>query len=68
MVPGFGQKESKEFFPIFKDCAESLSTKWLEAIENGEGQTVVLNVLAWFERGALDAIGHGIITIFSPQG
>ena len=64
MAPGFGQKESKEFFPIFKECAESLSTKWLEAIQDGDGQAVVLNVLPWLSRGALDAIGQGIITIF----
>lgn len=65
LVPGFGLKESRAFLPIFKGCAESLSVKWLEAIGNSNGQSVVLNVRAWLSRGALDAIGQGTI-VFSP--
>lgn len=61
MLPGFGPKESKAFFPIFQDCAESIRMKWSESIGNGNGQSVVIDVLSWLSRGALDAIGHGMI-------
>ena len=61
MLPGFGLTESRAFLPIFRECAESISMKWLETIGNHTSscQTVVLNVRPWLSRGTLDAIGQG---------
>ncbi|KAF8434320.1 cytochrome P450 [Boletus edulis BED1] len=56
MLPGFGLKECKAFLPISKDCADSISMKWMETIGNSDGQGVVINVLDWLSRGSLDAI------------
>ncbi|KAF8130331.1 cytochrome P450 [Boletus edulis] len=56
VLPGFGSKECKAFLPIFKDCADSISTKWMETIESSNSQGVVINVLDWLSRGALDAV------------
>lgn len=67
MLPGFGLRESKAFLPIFKDCAEAISMKWLETIRNGNDRSVVINVLEWLSRGALDAIGHGMIIFPFPR-
>ncbi|KAF8557930.1 cytochrome P450 [Imleria badia] len=63
MIPGFGPKESKVFFPIFSDCADSICMKWFETIGDSNGQSVVINVLAWLSRGALDAIGHAAFDV-----
>jgi len=60
LLPGFGPKEAKAFLPISNDCAESISMKWLETIGSSNCQSVVINVLSWLSRGALDAIGHGM--------
>ncbi|KAF8131873.1 cytochrome P450 [Boletus edulis] len=56
MLPGFGLKECKAFLPISKDCADSISIKWMETIGNSDSQGVVINVLDWLSRGSLDAI------------
>ena len=64
LLPGFGPQESKAFMPVFLDCAESISIKWLEAIGSGSGQSVVINVISWLSRGALDAFGHGMLLLF----
>lgn len=61
MLPGFGGPESKAWFPIFKERAEAMSTKWLETIGSNDSQTVEIDVLAWLSRGALDSIGQGRI-------
>ncbi|KAH0828945.1 cytochrome P450 [Lanmaoa asiatica] len=63
MLPGFGLKGSREFLPIFRECAECISIKWLEIIGNNNGQNVVLNVRAWVSRGALDAIGQAAFDV-----
>ncbi|KAG6382154.1 cytochrome P450 [Boletus reticuloceps] len=60
MLPGFGSKECKAFLPIFKDCADSLSMKWMDTIESGNSQGVVINIRDWLLRGAFDAIGRGM--------
>ncbi|KAI9573309.1 cytochrome P450 [Boletus coccyginus] len=63
LLPGFGPKEAKAFLPIFIDCAESISMKWLETIASSNCHNVVINVLSWLSRGALDAIGHAAFDI-----
>lgn len=62
MLPGFGLKESKAFLPIFKDCAEAVSMKWVETIGSSDNRAVVINVVDWLSRGTLDAIGQGMIS------
>ncbi|KAG9312341.1 cytochrome P450 [Chiua virens] len=63
MLPGFGPKETKEFSPIFKQCAESITTEWLETIGNSNDERVILNVLDWLSRGALDIIGQAAFDV-----
>ncbi|KAG6382164.1 cytochrome P450 [Boletus reticuloceps] len=63
MLPGFGMNECKEFLPIFKDCAEAISMKWLEILGSSDSRGLVINVLAWVSRGALDAIGHAAFDV-----
>lgn len=63
MLPGFGPKESKAFLPIFQDCAESISMKWCEIVGNNNGQSIVMNVVSWLSRGALDSIGQGMVVL-----
>ncbi|KAF8557928.1 cytochrome P450 [Imleria badia] len=63
LLPGFATKESRAFFPIFKDCADSVSMRWLETIGNENGQSAVINVLSWLSRGTLDAIGHAAFDV-----
>ncbi|KAF8557917.1 cytochrome P450 [Imleria badia] len=63
MLPGFGPNECKAFLPIFEHCAESISIKWLEAIESGNGRGVEVNILSWLSRAALDAIGHAAFDV-----
>ena len=65
LLPGFGPNECKAFLPIFKECADSISTKWLDTIGSDNDQAVVINVLEWLSRGTLDAIGRGMITFLS---
>lgn len=43
MLPGFGGPESKAFLLLFKNCAESMSNKWMEIISNSKEGSVVLN-------------------------
>lgn len=66
LLPGSGPKESQAFSPAFRDCAESISMKWLETIGSSNSQSAVINVKSWLSRGALDAIGHGTIVFISP--
>ena len=40
--------------------------KWMETIGSSNGESVVINVVSWLSRGALDAIGHGMITLSFP--
>ncbi|KAF8438608.1 cytochrome P450 [Boletus edulis BED1] len=63
LLPGFGSKECKAFLPIFKDCADSISTKWMETIESSNSQGVVINVLDRLSRGALDAMCHAAFDV-----
>ncbi|KAF8131874.1 cytochrome P450 [Boletus edulis] len=63
MLPGFGSKECKAFLPIFRDCADSLSIKWMETIESGNSQGVVINIRDWLLRGAFDAIGRAVFDV-----
>lgn len=63
LVSGLGAKDHEELFLVFKECAESLGTKLLETIQNGDGQTVPLDIHACISRGMLDALVQGINTI-----
>ncbi|KAF8131862.1 cytochrome P450 [Boletus edulis] len=63
MLPGFGMNECKEFLPIFKDCAEAISMKWLETIGSSDSRGLVIDVLAWASRGTLDAMGHAAFDV-----
>ncbi|KAH7922165.1 cytochrome P450 [Leucogyrophana mollusca] len=58
ILPGFGGPESKAFLTLFKGCAESMTTKWMEVVSNSEEQSIVLNIPAWMSRATLDAIGE----------
>ncbi|KAF8434330.1 cytochrome P450 [Boletus edulis BED1] len=63
MLPGFGQKESKELFPIFKDYADAISVKWLETIGNSNSESVVIDIVSWISRAALDSVGHAAFDV-----
>ncbi|KAG1865931.1 cytochrome P450 [Suillus subalutaceus] len=63
MLPGFGGPESKAFLLLFKNCAESMSNKWTEIINNSEEGSVVLNIPAWLSRATLDAIGEAAFDV-----
>ncbi|KAH0828958.1 cytochrome P450 [Lanmaoa asiatica] len=63
LLPGFGGPESKAFLSIFKGCAESMSTKWMEIIESSSDQKAVLNIPSWLSRGTLDAIGQAAFDV-----
>ena len=39
----------------------------METIGSSNGESVVINVVSWLSRGALDAIGHGMIVLLSPR-
>ena len=39
----------------------------METIGSSNGESVVINVISWLSRGALDAIGHGMVVFFSPE-
>lgn len=63
VLPGFGGPESKAFLLLFKNCAESLSNKWMETISNSNEGSVVLNIPAWLSRATLDAIGEAAFDV-----
>ncbi|KAG2037512.1 cytochrome P450 [Suillus americanus] len=63
MLPGFGGPESKAFLLLFKNCAESMSNKWMEIISNSKEGSVVLNIPAWLSRATLDAIGEAAFDV-----
>lgn len=63
VLPGFGGPESKAFLLLFKNCAESLSNKWMETISNSNEGLVVLNIPAWLSRATLDAIGEAAFDV-----
>ncbi|KAG1836307.1 cytochrome P450 [Suillus subluteus] len=63
MLPGFGGPESKAFLSLFKNCAESMSNKWTEIINNSEEGSVVFNIPAWLSRATLDAIGEAAFDV-----
>lgn len=63
MLPGFGGPESKTFLLLFKNCAESMSNKWMETISNSKEGSVVFNIPAWLSRATLDAIGEAAFDV-----
>ncbi|KAJ8584424.1 cytochrome P450 [Rhizopogon salebrosus TDB-379] len=63
MLPGFGAPESKAFLPLFKGCAESMSDKWMDIINNSEEWSVEFNIPAWLSRATLDAIGEAAFDV-----
>ncbi|KAG1839922.1 cytochrome P450 [Suillus subalutaceus] len=62
MLPGFGGPESKAFL-LFKNCAESMSNKWTETINNSKEGSVVFNIPVWLSRATLDAIGEAAFDV-----
>ncbi|KAG1824493.1 cytochrome P450 [Suillus subaureus] len=63
MLPGFGGPESKAFLLLFKNCAESMSNKWMEIIGDSKEGSVVFNIPAWLSRATLDAIGEAAFDV-----
>ncbi|KIK40787.1 hypothetical protein CY34DRAFT_763985 [Suillus luteus UH-Slu-Lm8-n1] len=63
MLPGFGGPESKAFLSLFKNCAESMSNKWMEIISNSKEGSAVFNIPAWMSRATLDAIGEAAFDV-----
>ncbi|KAG1751043.1 cytochrome P450 [Suillus lakei] len=63
MLPGFGGPESKAFLLLFKNCAESMSNKWMEIIGDSKEGSAVFNVPAWLSRATLDAIGEAAFDV-----
>ncbi|KAG1878934.1 cytochrome P450 [Suillus subluteus] len=63
MLPGFGGPESKAFLLLFKNCAESMSNKWAEIINNSKEGSVVFNIPVWLSRATLDAIGEAAFDV-----
>ncbi|KAG2347348.1 cytochrome P450 [Suillus weaverae] len=63
MLPGFGAPASKAFLLLFKNCAESMSNKWVEIISNSKEGSAVFNIPAWLSRATLDAIGEAAFDV-----
>ncbi|KAG1824688.1 cytochrome P450 [Suillus subaureus] len=63
MLPGFGGPESKAFLLLFKNCAESMSNKWMDIISNSKDGSVVFNIPTWLSRATLDAIGEAAFDV-----
>jgi cytochrome P450 len=63
LLPGFGSSESRAFLSIFKGCAESMCTKWMDIIRSSSDKKAVLNIPAWLSRSTLDAIGQAAFDV-----
>ncbi|KAJ8585147.1 cytochrome P450 [Rhizopogon salebrosus TDB-379] len=63
MQPGFGASECKAFLPLFKGCAESISNKWVDIINNSEKQSAEFNIAPWLSRATLDAIAEAAFDV-----
>jgi cytochrome P450 len=63
ILPGFGASESKAFLMLFKNCAESMSDKWMEIISNSKEGSVVFDIPTWLSRATLDAIGEAAFDV-----
>ncbi|KAG1856005.1 cytochrome P450 [Suillus subalutaceus] len=63
MLPGFGGPESKAFLLLFKNCAESMSNKWMEIISKSKEGSVVFDIPAWLSRATFDAIGEAAFDV-----
>ncbi|KAI6124692.1 cytochrome P450 [Pisolithus croceorrhizus] len=61
--PGFGTAESRAFLAISQACAQSMVARWIELVNAGNSDKVVLDVPSWVSRATLDAIGQGAFDV-----
>ncbi|KAL4068695.1 cytochrome P450 [Scleroderma yunnanense] len=57
--PGFGVPEARAFLSVARASAESMSAKWMDAIQTNSNGGAVVNVPFLMSRATLDAIVEG---------
>ncbi|KAI6094804.1 cytochrome P450 [Pisolithus croceorrhizus] len=61
--PGFGAAESRAFLTISQASAQSMVAKWMELVNAGSSDKIVLDVPSWVSLATLDAIGQGAFDV-----
>ncbi|KAI6029284.1 cytochrome P450 [Pisolithus microcarpus] len=61
--PGFGAAESRAFLTVSQASAQSMVARWMEVVNTGNSDKVVLDIPSWVSRATLDAIGQGAFDV-----
>ncbi|KAI6111326.1 cytochrome P450 [Pisolithus sp. B1] len=56
--PGFGVTESQAFLAISQASAQSMVVRWIELVNTGNSDKIVLDIPGWVSRATLDTIGQ----------
>ncbi|KAI6147633.1 cytochrome P450 [Pisolithus thermaeus] len=63
LSPGFGAAESRAFMAISQASAQSMVARWMELVNAGNSDKIVLDIPSWVSRATLDAIGQGAFDV-----
>ncbi|KAI6156366.1 cytochrome P450 [Pisolithus thermaeus] len=61
--PGFGATESRAFLAISQASAQSMVVRWIELVNTGNSDKIVLDIPGWVSPATLDTIGQGAFDV-----